>query len=75
MWLIFPSAFSLFVHYFLFLLELVFLAVDRDSPMAAVIRSFDYSRVRGRGKGVLGLKEFRGVKNSSETVDVQGAVS
>ena len=40
--------------------------------MSAVIRSFDYSRVKGRGKGVLGLKEFSALKNSSEKVETSG---
>ena len=26
--------------------------------MAAVIKEFDYSKVRGRGRGILGLKDF-----------------
>lgn len=26
--------------------------------MAAVIRDFNYSKARGRGRGILGLKEF-----------------
>jgi len=40
--------------------------------MSAVIRSFDYSRVKGRGKGVLGLKEFSVLKNSSDKVESPG---
>ncbi len=34
--------------------------------MAGKINSFDYSKVRGRGRGVLGLKKFSGLNNSSE---------
>ena len=40
--------------------------------MSAVIRSFYYSRVKGRVKGVLGLKEFSVLKNSSENVETLG---
>ena len=40
--------------------------------MSAAIRSVDYSRARGRGKGVLGLKEFSTLKNSSVKVETSG---
>ena len=35
--------------------------------MARLIRDFDYSAVKGRGKGVLSLKKFQEVKNLSSS--------
>lgn len=35
--------------------------------MAGVIRDFDYSKVKGRGKGVLGLKKFEGIKGLNKS--------